>query len=190
MADRRELTEINAGSMADIAFLLLIFFLVTTTMDSDQGILRKLSPWVPEEQKPPEVRERNIFVVLVNRENQLLVEDQTMDIRHLREKTREFVLNPENKSNLPEKKLKSVPFIGTVEVSKGVISIKTDRGTAYEMFVTVMNELSGAIREIKNENSMEYFGKAYKDLSKEKKKAIDEAVPVVISEAEPNRIGK
>lgn len=186
---RRDLPEINAGSMADIAFLLLIFFLVTTTMDTDKGILRKLSPFLPEEQKPPEVRERNIFVVLVNRDDKLFVESEVLDVKKLKEKTKEFILNKENKANLPEKKIKHIELLGDVEVSKGVISIKTDRGTSYKMFVTVMNELSAALNEVKNDASIQYFGKPLKELSKEQRDAVDDAVPVVISEAEPNRIG-
>ncbi|MBN1118263.1 MAG: biopolymer transporter ExbD [Bacteroidales bacterium] len=185
---RREIPEINAGSMADIAFLLLIFFLVTTTMDTDQGILRKLSPYLPEDQTPPEVRERNIFVVLVNRDNQLLVEGEVMKVDNLKEKTIEFILNPENKTNLPEKKMKLIPILGELEVSKGVISLKSDRGTEYNMFIAVMNELSAALNEVKNNKSLQYFGKALKDLTKEQREAIDDAVPVIISEAEPNRI--
>jgi len=186
---RRELQEINAGSMADIAFLLLIFFLVTTTMDTDSGMLRKISPFLEEEQDPPEVRERNIFVVLVNRNNQLHVEGNLLKVELLKEKTREFILNPSNRADLPEKKLKVIPNIGEVEVSKGVISIKTDRGTSYETFVTVMNELMAALHEIKDEASRKYFGKRYLDLPKEKRDIIDDVIPVVISEAEPNKIG-
>lgn len=186
---RREIPEINAGSMADIAFLLLIFFLVTTTMNTDQGILRKLSPYTPEDQKPPEVRERNIFVVLVNRENNLFVEEKVLDNQSLKEKTREFILNPENKPDLPEKKIKHIDLLGDVEVSKGVISIKTDRGTSYKMFVSVMNELSAALNEVKNEASLKYFGRPFKEITERQRDAINDAVPVVISEAEPNKIG-
>ena len=88
---RRPLQEINAGSMADIAFLLLIFFLVTTTMDQDVGILRQLPPPVPDDmEKPPEVKERNVYEVLVNSRNQLLVEGEPMDITNLKQGAIEF----------------------------------------------------------------------------------------------------
>lgn len=186
---RRDLPEINAGSMADIAFLLLIFFLVTTTMDTDKGIMKRLSPFLNEEQDPPEVRERNIFVVLVNRKNNLFVENSLMDVKNLKAKTREFILNPLNKSNLPEKKTVNVKLIGDVEVSKGVISLKTDRGTSYETFITVMNTLMQALNEVKDEASLNYFGEKYSDISKEQKEAINKVIPVVISEAEPVKIG-
>lgn len=187
---RREIPEINAGSMADIAFLLLIFFLVTTTLDTDSGILRKLSPYLPEEQTPPEVRERNIFVVLVNREDNLFVEDEVLDIKLLKQKTREFILNTQNKPNLPEKKVVHIELLGETEVSKGVISIKTDRGTSYNMFIAVMNELTAAINEVKDETSLRYFGQSFNDLSKSQRDAINDAVPIIISEAEPSRIGR
>ncbi len=186
---RRELPEINAGSMADIAFLLLIFFLVTTTMDTDKGILKRLSPFLNEEQDPPEIRERNIFVVLVNRNNNLFVENTILDIKELKQKTKEFILNPLNKSNLPEKKTININLLGNVEVSKGVISLKTDRGTSYKTFITVMNTLMLSLNEVKDETSIKYFSKSYSDISKEEKKAIDKAIPVVISEAEPIKIG-
>ncbi|MCB0770377.1 MAG: biopolymer transporter ExbD [Flavobacteriales bacterium] len=96
--------EINAGSMADIAFLLLIFFLVTTTMDTDAGILRLLPPVVEDVVDPDVVKERNVYIVLVNDADQLLVEGQPMDIKDLREGAKEFMTNPENSEDLPEKK--------------------------------------------------------------------------------------
>ena len=96
---RREIQEINAGSMADIAFLLLIFFLVSTTMDTDMGIIRRLPP-MPDQDQPKDdkvdVKERNIFVVLVNRDNQLLVEGEVMNIKDLRDAAKEFIVNPFN----------------------------------------------------------------------------------------------
>ena len=187
---RRSIPEINAGSMADIAFLLLIFFLVTTTMDTDTGILRRIPPYLPDDQIVPEVRERNIFLVLINRQNKLFVEDELLDIQLLRKKTIEFILNPENKPNLPEKKMQNIKLIGNVQVSKGVISIKTDRGTSYKMFITTMNEITAAINKVKNDASLRYFKKPLSEISQEQRDAIDAAVPVAISEAEPNRIGK
>jgi len=91
---RRELSEINAGSMADIAFLLLIFFLVTTTMDTDKGILRILPPPIDEEDPdPPEVKDKNVYIVLVNANDQLLVEREPMRIENLKDGAMEFLTN-------------------------------------------------------------------------------------------------
>ncbi len=185
---QRQLTEINAGSMADIAFLLLIFFLVATTMDTDTGMIRRLSP--KSDQPPPEIRERNVLVVLVNSNNQLMVEENELQVSQLKNKTKEFLLNSKNDENLPEKYKKTIEYIGNMDVTKGVISLKTDRETSYEMFIKVMNELVAAGNEIKDQFSMRQFGKKYNNLPKHLQKAVKEAVPAVISESEPMHIGK
>lgn len=188
---KRELQEINAGSMADIAFLLLIFFLVTTTMDTDSGILTKLPP-MPEEQQEEEIqiKERNIFVVLVNRDNRLLVEGQLMDVKDLREATKEFIVNPADALDLPAKEVRSFEYIGNMEVTpKHVISLRNDRGTSYETYITVQNELEAAYIELKNELALRKFSKRYDDLDKEYRDAIDDVYGKKISEAEPNTIG-
>jgi biopolymer transport protein ExbD len=97
--------EINASSMADIAFLLLVFFLVTTTMDTDLGLMRKLPPPLPPQvEKPPPIKDRNVFVVLANANDQLLVEGELMDVKDLKEAAKEFIENPMNNETLPEKK--------------------------------------------------------------------------------------
>jgi len=189
---KREIQEINAGSMADIAFLLLIFFLVTTTMDTDTGISRKLPP-MPEEEKPKDdqkVKERNVFIVLLNRNNQLLVEGEPIQIGQLRDKTREFILNPENDPNLPEKRIIEVEYFGNYEVTKGVISLQNDRGTSYGSYIHVQNELAAAINELRNELSMQKFGKKYEDLDEDQGDAVQSIYPMAISEAEPKNIGE
>lgn len=100
---REGIQEINAGSMADIAFLLLIFFLVTTTMDTDAGILRLLPP-VVEEEVDMQVNKRDVYEVLVNDADMLLVEGEMMDIKDLRAGAKEFMTNPSNDINLPERR--------------------------------------------------------------------------------------
>lgn len=192
----RPVNEINAGSMADIAFLLLIFFLVTTTMDIDTGITRKLPPPPPKDAKIPEVKERNIFKVLVNKNDKLLINGEVGDIRNLREQAKQFLNNPNlqvknTPADRPEKKEKDIPLLGgKVYVSKGIISLKNDRGTSYDMYIQVQNELAAAIRELRDELSQKYFGMNFKQLTDEDKiDAIQEAIPVAISEAEPENIG-
>ncbi len=119
--------EVPAASLADIAFMLLIFFLVTTTMDVDSGLERRLPQWVEEQQdEEVDVKERNVFVVLVNRNNDLLVENEWTNISELREKAKEFMANPADDVNLPEKEPKEIPFFGEVMVTKGVISLSND----------------------------------------------------------------
>lgn len=188
MLRSKETPEINGGSMADIAFLLLIFFLVATTMDTDIVMHRVMSP--PSKEPPPEIKERNVWVVLVNSNDQLMVEGEQMPLGMLRSKTKEFILNPENKEDLPEKRIKNIEPFGEIEVSKGVISIKNDRETSYKMFINVMNELVAAGKEVKDEFSIKHFGKKYDDLTEKLQSAVKEAVPAVISEAEPMHINK
>lgn len=174
----RGLPEINAGSMADIAFLLLIFFIVATTMDVDSGILTKLPPMPEENQpEPPEINERNVLTVLVNSKDQLLVEGQWTDVTQLREITKEFIVNPQAKANLPE------------SPTKAVVSLQNDRGTSYNAYIQVQNELKGAYSDVRNEVSRNKFGKKFDDLNPDQQKEIQSMYPVKISEAEPKNIG-
>jgi biopolymer transport protein ExbD len=190
MRNKREVPEINAGSMADIAFLLLIFFLVTVTMDVDTGITRKLPPPV-EDNSSVDLNQRNIFEVLINSANQLLVEGKPGNLLTLKDDTKHFFLNPDNDPTLPEKKLERIDLIGDVYVSKGVISLKNDRGTSYETYIKVQNELTKAFQEMRDELSTEKFGTKYDKLVDPlKQEAIQAVIPMAISEAEPEDIGK
>ena len=142
MARSKETPEINGGSMADIAFLLLIFFLVATTMDIDTGLSRKLPP-MPEpgaQEDNKQIKERNVFVVLINANDQVMVEGSHMNIYKLREEAKEFIVNPSNKETLPEKELREIDLIGEVMVPKGIISLMNDRGTSYGLYIKVQNE--------------------------------------------------
>ncbi len=186
----RSLGEINASSMADIAFLLLIFFLVTTTMNVDTGLARMLPP-MPEDQEDTEqdVRERNIFTVLINKSDRLLVEGFPMDITMLREKTKEFIANPANDPGLPEKDVVDIELFGPTEVSKGVISLQNDRGTSYRMYMLVQNELVAAYNELRDELARTKFGRSYNELLEDEQKAVQRVYPQRISEAEPKSVG-
>lgn len=188
---KRDTPEVNAGSMADIAFLLLIFFLVTTTMDTDSGLARLLPPPVPEDQEPPPpIKDRNVFTVLINSKNQLLVKGKPMKVEELKDATREFILNPNRDEKLPEFKEVEVDFFGLYEVSKGVISLQNDNGTQYAQYLMVQNELQRAYTELRNELSRRKWNKDYEELESEEQKAIREIYPQRISEAEPKNIGK
>ncbi|MBI72313.1 MAG: biopolymer transporter ExbD [Candidatus Marinimicrobia bacterium] len=179
MAKRRGLQEINAGSMADIAFLLLIFFLVTTTMDVDSGIARKLPPMPDEEMQEDDsqINAKNIYVVLINTNNQLLVEGELMDISQLREGAKRFINNNGIDPNLSE------------NPDKAIISLQNDRGTEYKTYIQVQNELAAAYNELRNDAALNKFGKRYIDLNKTDKKEIRKMYPQKISEAEPKNIG-
>jgi len=192
----RKLPEYNASSLADIAFMLLIFFLVTTTMDVDSGLERKLPPPAPETQdEAPPIKDRNVFVVLISKMDQLLVEGEFLRIRDLREKAKEFMANPEDKESLPEKKVEMIDFLdgnGPVEylVTKGVISLQNDNATTYKTYLITTNELVAAVNELRDDLSMLKYGKPYgKALTKGQQKAIREAIPQRISEAEPKNVG-
>ncbi len=189
MRKQRGIPEINAGSMADIAFLLLIFFLVTVTMDVDTGITRKLPPPVEDDTKV-DFNQRNIFEVLVNSANMLRVEGKEGNLATLKDETKNFFLNPTNDINLPEKKLEQIDQIGEVYVSKGVVSLKNDRGTSYEMYIKVQNELTRAFQEMRDELSVEKFGVKFGDLKDPaKQEAVQAVIPIAISEAEPEDVG-
>lgn len=181
---------LNTSSMADISFLLLTFFLMTSSINTDQGIARRLPPPLPPNQDKPEVRERNIFVVKINSHDLLLFNGEYGRIEDLRERAKTFLGNPQNLANLPEKEKVDIPLLGSMEVSKGVISLQNDRGTSYETYIQVQNELAAAINEMRNELSTDRFGKKYADISDPQREAIDKAIPIAISEAEPTKIGE
>ena len=189
---RRQAPEINAGSMADIAFLLLIFFLSVTSMDTDTGLMRQL-PAIPDSNVPQDINkinDRNILEVKVNKDNLLLVEGELTNFAQLRELTYNFISNPEDLPNMPEKELVNLPYFGNVPVSKAVISLQNDIGTKYGVYIAVQNELIAARSELRNNLSREKFGVSYDKLDEDKKGAVDEFYKVPISEAEPKRIGE
>ena len=187
----RKVPEIPSASLADIAFMLLIFFLVTTTMDVDSGLERRLPQWQDPEQiqdDDQQIKERNVFIVLVNRNNDLLVEGEYAEIENLRERAKEFMANPYDTETLPEKEPKEIPYFGEVMVTKGVISLQNDMDTQYGTYIAVQNELVAAINELRDELSREHFGKSYKDLDIDQQNAIREIYPSRISEAEPKKV--
>ena len=194
---RRGTPEINAGSMADIAFLLLIFFLVTTTMDVDTGIARKL----PEKQdpniKPPILKEKNVFEVNVNRNNQILVEGEIyMDIKDLRQATKDFIDNGGgDAASLKAEGIDPCTWCegkkdpeSSDHPKKAVISLQSDRGTSYATYIAVQNELVGAYTDLRNRYAEKKFGRNFDDLTEIQQDEIKENIyPQVISEAEPTK---
>ncbi len=169
----RQSNEVNAGSMADIAFLLLIFFLVTTTIVNDQGIMVKLPPYEDIKRPPPPIPNRNILTVKINKENALLVESENMDISQLRETTKNFILNP-TKSDLLAR-----------DPKQAVVSLQNDRETSYKAYIAVYNELKAAYEELWNNRSLQIYGKDYSRLALQEQRDIRKQIPLVISEADP-----
>jgi len=170
--------EVNAGSMADIAFLLLIFFLVTTTIVEDKGVLVKLPPWSEEPPEIDKMKTRNVYSVLVNAQNQLLVRGEPTEVENLREGAKEFIMNPAKRPDMAEKP------------TKAIVSLKNDRGTKYETYLEVYNEIKAAYNELRNEEAKKRFGKEYQYCSKDQRREIRNDIPLVISEAEPTAFGE
>jgi hypothetical protein len=154
---KRSAPEVNAGSMADIAFLLLIFFLVTTTIETDSGLNRKLPP-IEDQVDPPIIREKNIFTVVVNKNDQLLVEEELTDIQDLRSLAVAFLDNgggvgeeacdycqgerDESSSDNPD---------------KAIISLKNNRETSYKVYIAIQNELVAAYNELRNREFLRLY---------------------------------
>jgi biopolymer transport protein ExbD len=188
----RKLSEINASSMADISFLLLIFFLVTTSMNVSTGLTRRLPPPLPPDQEPQDIdiKKRNIFIVRINSQNKLQVQGEEMDIRDLKEKAKEFIKNAGNEQDLPEKFPAEFETLGTYEYTKDhVISVMNDVDTQYQAYIDVQNELVAAYNELRNELSKEKFGKLFDELTEPQQKDVQKVYPQKISEAEPKNYG-
>lgn len=200
---KKRVPNLNASSMADISFLLLIFFLVTSSMDTDTGLARRLPPppQNEEELQKMEVQRRNLMVVLVNSQDQIMVRTQAGDEWYntiaemqggggkigLKEKVKEFVLNVNNSPDLPELIEENFgPPIGNVLVTADhVISLQNDATTSYKTYIAVQNEIVKAYNELREEAARKYFGKAYNALLPEEQEKIDDLYPQRISEAEP-----
>ena len=189
---KRKVPGINASSTADIAFMLLIFFLITTSMDTDRGLARRLPP-PPENEKQKDdiiVKERNVLQIRLNKDDQLMIGGEWSDIKQLREKAKEFIANPKDDPNMPEKHAKTLPFFGNVMITeKHVISVQNDVGTSYDAYFQVQNELVAAYNELRDELAKSQFGKPLAECTEEQKEAISDYYPQKISEAEPKKYG-
>ncbi len=190
--EKKEMPEINASSMADISFLLLIFFLVTTSMDVNQGLARRLPQPVPPDQKVEDfdIKERNIFVVKINSMNALLVQGKEMDVKFLREEAKKFIANKDNDPSLPVLTTEVIPGLGEVTYTKDhVISVQNDVDTQYQAYLDVQNELVAAYNELREEFSKQKFHKSFAELDEDQQKLVQKVYPQKISEAEPKNYG-
>ena len=184
--------EINSSSTADIAFLLLCYFLMTTTMGSQLGLSRRLPPMPDPNQKAQDqkVNRRNIILVRINSQDQLLAADEPMDVSQLKDKIKLFLTNPGDDPTLPEKVETQIEGLGTAMVSKGVISLQNDRGTSYRAYIAVQNELVKAVNELRDEFARSKYGRSFNGLTEEQQDIVKKAVPQNISEAEPKDVAK
>ena len=188
----RPAQQLPSSSLADIAFMVLIFFLLVSTMDQEMGLQRLLPPMPDPNQKPDDVqiKRRNIMVVKINDADRLLAGGVPMDVSMLKEKAKEFLLNPMNDENLAEKEDKVIEGFGSYPISKGVISLQNTRGTSYNAYLKVQNELVKAVNEIRDEFSLANFGKVYLKLDEDKQRIVRDAIPQKISEADPKDTGR
>ena len=194
MGNKRKTPGINGSSSADIAFMLLIFFLVTTSMDTDKGLKRRLPPMSPKQDKPQEVeiKDRNVMRLLVNRNDELVILRKSgagdaiipVKLDELKDKAKEFIANPNESPDLPELEVRDIPGLGKVRVvtQGSAISIKNEVETSYQMYVSVQNELIKAYNEVWDEFAKKAYGKSFEALTPEQKKAVTEAYPLHISE--------
>ena len=191
---KRAVPGINSSSTADIAFMLLIFFLITTSMDTDRGLARRLPP--PPENKDQKqddiiVKERNVLQVRLNKDDQLMCGQDYIDIKQLKEKAKEFIVNPYDDEKLILKSIERIiPLLGDCMITeKHVISVQNDVGTSYKAYIDVQNELVAAYNELRDELGKAKFGKTYAQCDEDEQKAIREYYPQKISEAEPKKYG-
>ncbi len=189
---KRKTPGLNTQSTADIAFLLLCYFLMVSTMDQQSGLQRRLPPMPDKNQKVEDqkVNRRNIIIVKINSADRILAGTEPIDVSQLKDKVKEFLTNPTDDPALPEKEIKNIEGFGSYPVSKGVISLQNDRGTSYRAYIAVQNELVKAINELRDQFSTQNYGKTYLKLDEEKQKIVKEAIPQNISEAEPKDVAK
>ncbi len=197
MPRRKGAPEVNAGSMADIAFLLLIFFLVTTTIETDAGLDRMLPPIEPPDTDVV-IKQKNIFTVNINKNGQLLVEDQLMELKDLRKAAVSFLDNGADGSCNYCKGRKDPS--SSDNPSKAIVSLKNDRETKYATYITVQNELVGAYNDLRNREAQRLFGRDFTEMEaeylnpetpssirddlKDKVKRVQDMFPQKLSEAE------
>ena len=187
--------EINSSSTADMAFLLLCFFMMTTTMDQDKGLSRRLPPMPDPNHKleDQKVNKRNIVVVKINSQDRLLVGSKPMHVSDLRDEVKRFIKNPTGDESLPEWKDTTITYGNKnydFKISKGVISLQNDRGTSYAKYIEVQNELVGAFNDLREEEAKAKFNKSFSELDEEQQDIIKGVIPQMISEAEPKDITK
>lgn len=182
---QRTIPDVDANWATNIVVLLLIFFIVITSVDADMGLERRLPPPVGK-YTPVKVEPRNILNVFLTDTDELICGNQIVGIGELRILVKAFISNPKNNKELPEKEIKKIPLLGNMAVtSKHVISVQCGRNTTYQAYIDVQNELVGAYNELRDNLAQKKWGVKYVDLSIDRQKAISVCYPMCISEAEP-----
>jgi len=192
MANIKKTPGINAASMADISFILFIFFLLVTAMGTDYGLIRQLPPMAETPTDAAQINKRNVFVVAINQQNNVLVRNEYKDVSELRTMAKEFFNINNVGEEYPEKETKEFPLVGAVNINRtAVVSLQNDRSTSYKVYIQAQNELAAAIHELRDEFCMQKFGKKYDDCNQDQQDVVGKEIyPMAISEAEPKDISK
>ena len=182
---RNKIPEINSSASADIAFLLLIFFLLTTSLEKTKGIYRRLPPATPKEAviKKEDILKRDLLSVFISSDNQIKVGEEFVSFSDLKNIASTFIDNPEKEIDLPEKIQEVIPLLGVVDITKNhVIVLRISENANYETYISALNEIVSAYNELREMFSLQTFGKSYKFLNLEQREAIRLVYPQKISE--------
>lgn len=175
---KRDSGEINAGSMADIAFLLLIFFLVTTTMDIDKGIQVLLPPWTPDqEQLDVKIKDKDVLEILVNKNDQLLVEGELTDVDDLKELVMKHI---DNNGQDPD-------FSDSPD--DAVVSLQNDKSTSYNRYIEVYDRVRAGYNQLRDDYCETNYKISYEQADSAQQKAARSTYPMRLSEANPTDFG-
>ena len=187
---KKGMPELNGAGMSDISFLLLCFFLMTSSMDQSMGIHRLLPPIIDQPQPDNQIKGHNVLQVLVDGQDRVSVNQRIIDVKDLRSIARDFILNPAEDRTKSSKKPENIPGIGEVYVSEAVISLQNVRSTSYDMYLRVQNELTAVYSELRNEESMARFGRKFSELNETQRDIISKIYRQKISESPPKDIRK
>ncbi len=183
---KRDIPQVNSSASADIAFLLLVFFLITSSMGTEKGIFKRVLPpeaSLPAKQKK-EILRRDLMVIFIDSGNRIYLNDHPEEVGRLKSAAKEFINNPQNNDTLPGKEVKEILFFGKILVTaEHVISLKTDRNASYSTYISVQNELIAAYNDLRNEISIRRFRKPYAALQANEQEAVREIYPQRITES-------
>jgi len=190
----RKPPQLNGTQTADMAFILVCFFMMVTTMGSEFGLIRQLPPWVEHTQneKGDPINRRNVFIVAINQQNNMMVQDQYRDVSELRAMAKDFFDINNVGEKYPEKEVKNLPMIGNIHVNKtAIFSLQNDRGTSYKIYIQAQNELTAAVNELRDEFCIQRFGSKFDDCTLDQQDVVGKQIyPMAISEAEPKDVSK
>ena len=183
---------INAASVADISFMLLILFLMVTSMDVDKGLSRQLPPPDPTEEEREEARvsERNVMKIEVTADSRIMLDGKESALGDIRQRVMTFVENENNRADLPEKFETDIPLLGKCQVTKRhVIQIEADRQSNYDIYFGVQNEIVAAYNTLRDKLGTQRFGRTYGQCSDVQKEALRKYYPQRVSEIYQQREG-